>query len=270
MKLIVLNRNSSVSELVVNDFVFSFFVNKKRRKVMKKLFVMVLCVAMILASFATLSVNAAVLIAADDTEQQVNFFQIDEYINADGSPNGDHVVNYTNVDDSYAFTVSVIDSGVYEFRTDVCSPWGIGSFDVYVDDELVASSGKFASSSEDWSDYAHSEYTYINFEDDGEYIVKYVITQDGINLKLPVVRYYDEVMPGETQAPTAEPTATPEPTQAPTQAPTTVPTAAPTAVPTTAPTKVPAAEEESGCGSSAMIAQVMLVLGAAVILKKRK
>lgn len=240
---------------------------------MKKLFVMIICVALMLTMFATLTVNAAVTVAADDTEVQVTFFQIDEYIhsNPDAAANGHNVINYTQVGDSYKFIVSVMDSGVYLFRTDVCSPWGRGAFDVYVDDELVASSGKFAATGESsWDNYAHIENTYINFEDDGEYVIEYVLTDDLINLKLPVISYYDELMPGATQAPTQEPTATPDATQAPTTAPTQAPTTAPTTAPTKAPTKVPAAEEESGCGSSAMIAQVMLVLGAAVILKKRK
>ena len=49
------------------------------------------------------------------------------------------------------------------------------------------------------------------------------------------------------------------------------PTAAPTAAPTTAPTTAPDDQTGSkGCGSSAAIAQVMLVLGAALIIKKRK
>lgn len=50
-------------------------------------------------------------------------------------------------------------------------------------------------------------------------------------------------------------------------------TAAPTTVPTTAPTTAPTTEPDGnkgGCGSSAAIAQVMLVLGAALIIKKRK
>ena len=60
--------------------------------------------------------------------------------------------------------------------------------------------------------------------------------------------------------------------------PTKVPaTAAPTEAPaTSAPTQAPATDapaeekEEGGCGSSMAIAQVMLILGAAVVLKKRK
>lgn len=238
---------------------------------MKKIFAIVICIAMMLTMFASVSVNAAVMLAADDTEWQVNFSDLSEYNNDDSAPNGDNVVNYTNVDDSYTFIVEVIDSGVYEFRTDVCSPWGIGAFDVYVDGELAAQSEKFATTGEGdnaWNNFAHSEYTYINFEDDGEYEIEFVLTQDGINLKLPVVRFYDVVMPGQTLEPTAEPTATPAPTEAPTE----VPTEAPTEVPATeAPkaTEAPA-EEEGGCGSSVAIAQIMLILGAAVVLKKRK
>ena len=53
-------------------------------------------------------------------------------------------------------------------------------------------------------------------------------------------------------------------TPAPTQAPTTAPTQAPTAAPTQAPA------EEGGCGSSAAVVQIMLILGTALIIKKRK
>ncbi len=61
---------------------------------------------------------------------------------------------------------------------------------------------------------------------------------------------------------TPEPTATPAPTEVPTPAPA---TEAPKA------TDAPAEEkEEGGCGSSMAIAQIMLVLGAAVVIKKRK
>ena len=57
-------------------------------------------------------------------------------------------------------------------------------------------------------------------------------------------------------------TATPAPTEVPTPAPA---TEAPKA------TEAPAEEkEEGGCGSSMAIAQIMLVLGAAVVIKKRK
>ena len=58
--------------------------------------------------------------------------------------------------------------------------------------------------------------------------------------------------------------ATATPTPAPTQAPTTAPTQAPTAAPTQAPA------EEGGCGSSAAVVQIMLILGTALIIKKRK
>lgn len=238
---------------------------------MKKIFAIVICIAMMLTMFATVNVNAAIMLDATDAEWQVNFSDLSEYNNADSSPNGHNVVNYTNVDDSYTFIVEIVDSGVYEFRTDVCSPWGIGAFDVYVDGELAAQSEKFVATGEGdnaWNNYAHSEYTYINFEDDGEYEIKYVLTQDGINLKLPVARFYDVVMPGQTLEPTAEPTATPAPTEAPTEVPTEAPTEAPA---TEAPkaTEAPA-EEEGGCGSSVAIAQIMLILGVAVVLKKRK
>lgn len=65
-----------------------------------------------------------------------------------------------------------------------------------------------------------------------------------------------------TQAPTQVPTATPEATATPeiTQAPA-------TDVPKTA---EPAKKESKGCGSSSAIAQVMLILGAALIIKKKK
>lgn len=54
-------------------------------------------------------------------------------------------------------------------------------------------------------------------------------------------------------------------TPAPTQAPTTAPTAAPTQAPTQAP-----ADSEGGCGSSVALAQIMMIMGAALIIKKRK
>lgn len=72
-----------------------------------------------------------------------------------------------------------------------------------------------------------------------------------------------DLLPGVTP----EPTATPDPSI--TQAPTTAPTVAPTTAPTTAPTQAPVSEEKSGCGSSAMVAQIMLVLGASIIIKKK-
>lgn len=61
-----------------------------------------------------------------------------------------------------------------------------------------------------------------------------------------------------------------EPTPKPTAVPTATPnvTAAPTEAPTVAPSKAP--ESKGGCGSSAAIAQVLLVLGAALIIKKHK
>lgn len=63
-----------------------------------------------------------------------------------------------------------------------------------------------------------------------------------------------------------DPTVTPEPTVEPTVAPTEAPTEAPTA----APTKAPAKEEEGGCGSSAVIAHVAMILAACVVLKKKR
>ena len=66
-----------------------------------------------------------------------------------------------------------------------------------------------------------------------------------------------------------DPNATPKPTEVPTPVPTQAPTAAPTKAPEA--TKAPATEEkDGGCGSSAALAQIMLVLGAAVVIKKRK
>ncbi|MBE7067360.1 MAG: carbohydrate-binding protein [Ruminococcaceae bacterium] len=65
----------------------------------------------------------------------------------------------------------------------------------------------------------------------------------------------------------------PEATEAPTEAPATeVPTAAPTLAPTENPTQAPteAPTEEKSCGSSSAIAQVMLILGVALIIKKKK
>lgn len=75
-----------------------------------------------------------------------------------------------------------------------------------------------------------------------------------------------DLLPGATPKPTAtpDPNATQAPTTAPTQAPTTAPSQAPTTAPTTAP------GSKSGCGSSAVIAHVMLILGAGVILRKKK
>ncbi|MBE7067014.1 MAG: hypothetical protein E7385_05630 [Ruminococcaceae bacterium] len=64
------------------------------------------------------------------------------------------------------------------------------------------------------------------------------------------------------------PVATEEPTEAPTEAPTEEPTEAPaTEVPST---EAPKKDDKGGCGSSSAIAQVMLVLGAALIIKKKK
>lgn len=69
-----------------------------------------------------------------------------------------------------------------------------------------------------------------------------------------IVVYEEHVdVPVVTQAPA---TPTPDPTQVPA-----------TEVPST---DVPKAEEKGGCGSSSAIAQVMLVLGAALIIKKKK
>lgn len=62
-----------------------------------------------------------------------------------------------------------------------------------------------------------------------------------------------------TPAPTQVPTATPEATEVPA-----------TEVPATdAPTEAPA-KKDGGCGSSSAVAQVMLILGAALIIKKKK
>ena len=63
---------------------------------------------------------------------------------------------------------------------------------------------------------------------------------------------------------TPVPTATPEITKTPV-----TPTPSVTTAPTTAPNEKPE-ENKDGCGSSSAIAQVMLILGAALIIKKRK
>lgn len=68
--------------------------------------------------------------------------------------------------------------------------------------------------------------------------------------------------------PTPDPNATPTPTPVPTETPKA--TTAPTQVPLDA-TRVPATtNNDKGCGSSSAVAQVMLVLGAALIIKKKK
>ena len=80
------------------------------------------------------------------------------------------------------------------------------------------------------------------------------------NLKLE----YHEFIPVEK--PTQDPNATPEVTGAPEA------TNAPEATKAPDATKAPEADDgnkEGGCGASAVIAHVMLVLGAAVILKKK-
>lgn len=72
-----------------------------------------------------------------------------------------------------------------------------------------------------------------------------------------------------TEAPTEAP-ATDEPTQAPTAAAPATDAPATEAPATSAPSSATQEEKDGGCGSSSAIAQVMLVLGAALIIKKRK
>lgn len=78
------------------------------------------------------------------------------------------------------------------------------------------------------------------------------VTLDDLCMDGGLIKKITESIPAHTQAPTA----------APTQAPTTAPTQAPA-------TEAPA-EDEGGCGSSVALAQIMMIMGAALVIKKKR
>ena len=135
-------------------------------------------------------------------------------------------------------------------------------FEVYVDDVLVGEGEAVGGNG--WADNDTAVWNYSEIEFDsvitGIHDVEIRVVESNAEWPFNVfgnfLFYY-------------APEATSVPTEAPaTEAPTETPTAAPTENPTQAPTEAPA--EEKSCGSSSAIAQVMLILGAALILKKRK
>lgn len=136
-------------------------------------------------------------------------------------------------------------------------------FEIYADDVLIGEGEALGGNGWELADYETANYNEVYFDKEITGLVKITIVVVESEAAWPannigMYTLYEKVEGGQA------------PTTAPTTAPTAAPTVAPTTAPTTAQTEAPAEEKSSGCGSASGIAQVMLILGAALIIKKKK
>lgn len=167
---------------------------------------------------------------------------------------GDTFTFYVDLGEKIVDSMSYMDYGL----------GGIPSiFEIYADDELIGEGEALGGNGWELSDYEVANYNEVYFNKEITGLVKITIVIVESDAAWPannigMYTLYEKM--GESQA-------TPVP-QA-TQLPTTAPTQAPTEAPTESPTEVPE-NKNDGCGSASGIAQIMLILGAALIIKKKK
>lgn len=166
---------------------------------MKKIFSMILCIAMLVSVFAVLNVSAAAVpedgtgiavtkadVTLNDAEVAENPFQCSDA----------NTLSYISAGDSFTFAMDFAKAGAYKAVAPIASPNGAGKYDVYVDDVLAYTATIFtASGTNQWNIYAEESTGYFEIKEAGTHTIKYVFVEAGFNFTLPTISYAGETMP---------------------------------------------------------------------------